>query len=265
MRIRLSITIVAVLAIAFVAAAPPVLGQQSGGGPGGADRGGRRLFQRFVEDAAIVPGGWIEGQVIYADLPGGDRTSAGPLIAFRLAPTLEGGLRFGLLDVDPDSGRGGSGFSDVDLYLKYRLPRGGAHRLAFGALIKAPTADEEEGLGTGKTDVEIFGAYRADLPAVTLVLNAGARYNGDPLMGEAENSLLLGGGILMPATPRLTFIIEGSFETERLEGGENDGRLTTGLQLLGKGGRGGFRGALALPLTDGAPDYEIILGALFTY
>jgi hypothetical protein len=260
MRIRPSILTVAALAVAT-----PVLAQQTGGVAGAADREGRRLFQRFVEDAAIVPGGWIEGQLIYTNLPRGDRTFAGPLIAFRMAPTLEAGLRFGWLDVDPDSGRGGSGFSDVDLYLKYRLPRGGVHRLAFGALIKAPTADDEEGLGTGETDVEIFGAYRADLPAVTLVLNAGARYNGDPPVAETENSILFGGGVLMPATPRLTFIIEGSYETERFEGGEDDGRLITGLQLMGRGRRGGFRGALALPLTDGAPDYEIIFGALFTY
>jgi hypothetical protein len=31
------------------------------------------------------------------------------------------------------------------------------------------------------------------------------------------------------------------------------------------GGRGGFRGALAVPLSDGAPDYEALIGLFFTY
>ncbi len=256
-----------VLVVMLAAAGGAALAREPEGGspPAGADRDGRRVFQRFVEDAAIVPGGWIEGRLVYANLPNGESAFAGPLIAFRLGDSVEAGLRFGFIDVDPDVGSGGSGFSDVDLFLKYRAPRSGPHRAAFGALVKAPTADEEDGIGTGETDVEVFAAYRANLPAVTLAFNAGARLNGDPPGVDVEETILLGAGILMPATHRLTFLIEGSWETERFDGAGNDGRLTTGLQLMGHGGRGGFRAAVALPLTDAAPDYEVIVGALFSY
>ena len=253
--------------IALLGAAGPALAQDPGGGgrTPGFERDSRRLFQRFVEDAAILPGGWIEGRLAYANLPNGETTLLGPLIAFRLAPSLEAGLQFGFLDVDRNSGVNESGFSDVELYLKYRPSHLGRQRLAFGALVKTPTADEQDGLGTGETDVEIFGAYRANLQAVTLVLNAGIRRNGDPPGIDVEDSILFGGGILLPATQRLTLILEWSWETERVDGADDDGRLTTGIQLMGRNGRGGFRAAIALPLTDAAPDYEILAGAFFIY
>ena len=255
------------VAIALLGVAGPALAQDSGSSrrTPGFERDARRLFQRFVQDAAILPGGWIEGRLAYANLPNGETTLLGPLIAFRLAPSLEAGLRFGFLDVDQNPGVNDSGLSDIEVYLKYRPSRLGRQRLAFGALVKAATADESDGLGTGETDVEIFGAYRANLQAVTLVLNAGIRLNGDPPGSNVENSILFGGGILLPATQRLTFILEGSWETERVDGADDDGRLTTGIQLMGRNGRGGFRAAIALPLTDAAPDYEILVGALFTY
>ena len=256
-----------VVAVALLGAPGVALAQDPGGGVGtpGFERDARRLFQRFVEDAAIMPGGWIEGRLAYANLPNGETALLGPLVAFRLAPNLEAGLRFGFIDIERNSGVNESGFSDVDLYLKYRPSRLGRQRLAFGALVKAATADEQDGLGTGETDVEIFGAYRANLQAVTLVLNAGVWLNGDPPGVDSEDSILFGGGVLLPATQRLTFILEGSWESERVDGAGDDGRLTTGFQLMGRNGRGGFRAAVALPLTDPAPEYEVLAGALFTY
>ena len=234
--------------------------------PAVADRGARRLFQRFVEDAAVTPGGWIEAQYRYANVPGASRHDAGPLIAFKVVENLEAGLRFGYADVNSDSGAGGSGLSDIDLYAKYRLP-GGRTRLAFGTLLKAATADEGEGLGTGRTDLELFTAFRADLEAVTLTWNAGVRLNGStaPPVPETENSLLLGAAILMPATGRVTFVVEGTYESGRFEGAEDDARLTVGLQSLGPAQRGGFRAAIGVPLSDGALDYEILAGAFLTY
>jgi hypothetical protein len=248
---------------------PPPVPEVPPGTPGpaaAADRNARRLFQRFVEDAAVAPGGWIEGQVSYENLPGGTRFLAGPVLAFKIVPDVEAGLRFGYVRLDPDAGPAESGLSDLDLYLKYRLP-GGRERFALGALVKAPTADETRGLGTGAADIELFGAFRADLDAVTLVASAGARFNGNPEAPspEGKDSLVLGAGILMPATPRFTLTVEGTYESRRLAGGSSDARLTVGAERLGKGGRGGIRGAVALPLSDGAPDFQVLFGPFLTY
>ena len=230
------------------------------------DRGNRRLFQRFVEDAAITPGGWVEGQYLYENLPDGARHFAGPLLSFKVVTDLEAGMRFGFLHLRPDACPTESGLSDVDLYAKYRLP-GGRGRFALGGLVKAATADEAKGLGTGKTDVEAFGAYRADLEAVTLVANAGIRFNGepDPPAPSARDSILFGGAIVMPATPTVSFVVEATYESKRRVGGRGDARLTAGLQVFGPQRRGGLRGAVAFPLSDGAPDLQMLLGAFLTY
>jgi len=230
------------------------------------DRDDRRLFQRFIEDAAVSSGGWAEMQYRYDNLPGGKTHFIGPLVAFKVVRDVEAGLRFGWLNTRPDTGPNGSGLSDLDLYAKYRFP-GGRARTAVGALVKIPTADEAKGLGTGERDAELFAAWRADLEAVSITANAGFRFNGDPAapLPHTNDTLLLGGGVLLPAFPRLTIVIEGSYETNRIHGAAADGRLTLGMQSRGGRGRGGFRGAVAIPLKDGAPDSEFIAGAFLTY
>ncbi len=255
---------IAVAVPLFLSCWLPATAQNS---PRSPDRDARRLFQRFIEDAVVTPGGWVEGQFIYRNLPGSnDLYTLGPLIAFRAGNDVEAGIRFGYENFDAGQGPDGSGFSDIDLYGKYLFP-GGDTRMALGALLKVPTADEEKRLGTGKPDLELFGAWRANLAGVTLTANAGVRFNGDPdaPLPSSDDSVLLGAGLILPVTPATSFLIEWSFETERVDNGESDSRLTPGFQMMFRGGRGGLRGALGLPLSDGAPDYELIFGMFFAY
>lgn len=231
------------------------------------DRNARRLFERFIEDAAVTPGGFIEGRYVYQNLNDGASHFVGPLIAFKVVKDLEAGITFGFLDRHPDSGPQNSGLSALDMYAKYRLPGSGPGRFALGTRIKSPTSDEGSKFGTGRSDVELFGAFRADLEAVTLVASLGARHNGDPgpSLPAGKDSLLIGAGILMPASPRFTLSLEGTWESKRIEGAKSDARLTVGVQTFGPDLRGGFRGAVAFPLNDGAPDLGVILGAFYTY
>ena len=256
----------ALLALVLLTATGPIAAQTTGGSAPG-DRDSRRLLQRFVEDAAILPGGWAEGQLVYSDLPDdASRWSLGTLLAFNVTDQMEAGLRFSFLKVDADPEPEGSGLSDIDLYAKYRF-HGGAGRCAAGGLVKVPTAGEEEGLGTGQTDVEGFFACRADLAAVTLAGNLGARYNGDPdpPLPVANASMLAGGALLLPISPQNTFLIEATYESERLEDSGSDARLTLGFQGVAHSPGFGFRGGVALPLSDGAPDYEILFGAVYLF
>ncbi|MEK7282390.1 MAG: hypothetical protein AAB249_01155, partial [Acidobacteriota bacterium] len=89
-----------------------------------ADRNDRRLFQRFVEDAAVSTGGWAEILYRYTNHSNGSAHFLGPLVAFKIVNNIEGGLRFGFKDVNPDPGSGESGLSDIDLFAKYRFPGG---------------------------------------------------------------------------------------------------------------------------------------------
>jgi hypothetical protein len=257
-----------VLAVLFLVAASQALAQPAPADPGRPrqEAAARRLFQRFVEDAVIAPGGWVEAQYHYENLVASSRHFVGPLIAFKVIDDLEAGLRFGYVNVRSDAGPDGSGVSDIDLFLKYRLPGGGRGRVALGVLYKAPTADETQGIGTGEPDFEIFTAYRANLEAVTLVASVGARFNGEPQgTSSTEDTFLLGAGLILPATPALAFVVEGTYETERFEGLGSDARLTVGVQAWGAGRRGGLRGAVAIPLNDGAPDVEVFAGAYIAY
>ncbi|HEU4401996.1 MAG TPA: hypothetical protein VFT43_07805 [Candidatus Polarisedimenticolia bacterium] len=262
--------------VACLAAPTPAAAQVGGPAPPAApaprarsratERGERRLFQRFVEDAAIIPGGWLEAQYRYDNFDNGSVHRVGPLVAFKLVDNIEAGLRFGFIDSRPDAGSSESGISDIDLYAKYRLP-GARSRFAVGTLVKTPTADDTRGLGTGKTDLELFGAFRADLEAVTLTANAGVRFNGNPAppLPSIEDTVFVGAAVLLPASPQLTFVIEGTYESRTIKGTGADGRLTLGLQSFGPERRGGFRGAVALPLSDGAPNYQVLLGAFLVY
>lgn len=237
------------------AAAPPM------------NRDARRLFQRFAEDAAIVPSGWAEGQAAYTNLSGnGTYEFLGTQLAFRLNDQAEAGLRLGWAHLDASDAPNGSGLSDIDLYGKYRF-HGSAGHCAVGGLVKVPTADEEKGLGTGSADVEAFGACRADLKAASATANAGVRYNGstDAPLPDARASVLLGGGLLIPTGPRATFVIEATYESERLDGAGSDARLTLGMQWSPPAPGLGFRGAVVLPLSDAAPDSQILFGAVWLY
>ena len=163
--------------------------------PSQADRDSRRLFQRFAEDSAIIPGGWLEGQLSFEHInSGSERAHLDGLFAFSVGETNEAGLKLGFQwfnadDPDPD----GSGIDDIDLYFKHRLKNGASH-CALGGLMKLGIANEDEGLGTGKTDVEGFAACRADTRAATFTGNLGARYNGQPdsPLPDSEVSILAG-------------------------------------------------------------------------
>ncbi|HEV8120511.1 MAG TPA: hypothetical protein VGQ67_05925 [Candidatus Polarisedimenticolia bacterium] len=233
-----------------------------------AERDAQRLFQRFAEDAAIIPGGWVEGRFSWEHFNGGaDRFLLGGLFAFRVAEGAEVGLDFGYEDVDlnePDLN--GSGLSDINVYGKYRL-RGGTSPCALGGLVKIPTADDTKGLGTGKLDFEAFGSCRADLSAVTLTGNLGARYNGspDPPFPDSRASVLAGAGLIFPAGRRMSVVLEASWESERLDGAKNDARLTLGVQGVNARPGWGLRGAVVLPLNDSELDYQGLFGAVYIY
>ena len=247
---------------------PPQQQPQTSPRPSQSDRDSRRLFQRFAEDSAIIPTGWAEGQLSYEHVDHGvERANLDGLFAFALGRTNEAGVRLGFEWLNAESpDADGSGIDDINVYFKHRLFNGESH-CALGGLMKLGIASEEEGLGTGKTDFEFFGACRADTRGATFTGNLGARYNGQPdaPLPDAEVSFLAGGGIILPTGNEVSVVIEATWESERLDGLGNDARLILGLQGVATRPGFGFRGALALPLTDATPDYQILFGAVYLY
>jgi hypothetical protein len=75
---------------------------------------------------------------------------------------------------------------------------------------------------------------------------------------------MMGMGVLVPLTDRLTAVGEGKIESSRFDGGDSDFRLLGGLNWRLKD-RGVARVALALGLTDGAPDAQFLAGYALTF
>ena len=230
-----------------------------------------RLFQRFIQDGAIAPHVWLEGQLrLETNSPvfngdEGERRLLGTILALGLTEELEMGLTLGLVNLDPDNGGSESGLSDMQIYAKYRineLPLS----VTIGGIVKIPTADEEEGLGTGEVDIEGFIAVRKSYGHVDLIGNGGVRFNQDPEIGsiDGRTSILLGGGAIIAVTRTLYNSWELNFESKRYDQGDSTATLTPGL-MWRLGDRGLIRAGIGLGLTDGAPDFEAIGGFVLSY
>lgn len=156
-----------------------------------------------------------------------------------------------------------SGLGDLRLAAAVRLTGGGSHqhRIDLGFSVKLPTADEDEGLGTGEADcrASLSGEYRF----WSLTLFGGAGYNrlGDPPGVELDDvfdayigveSVPLGDRVLISGW------IEGHPE---IEAGVGDRvALGVGLRTLGKVR---FELLGTLGLTRGAEDFAVSAGVAF--
>jgi len=267
MRIRFSQRVLFVMVAAAVAGGP-LWAQTQGAAKSVTNE--NRLFQRFIEDGAVIPGGWVEGQARLQFFDDGEAVSLSPIIAFNVAEDIELGGRVGLLSYNPDPGGTETGFTDMDLYGKIRLTMQPT-QFALGVLLKLPSGDEKKSTlhGTGEMDVAFFGGVRHDFKSLTFVASGGFRINQDPEPGavvpglpasavpEGELSLQLGVGLIVPFTPKLSGVAETSFETERIDGAGSDFRVTLGSEYRA-GESFGMRFAAAGGIGDAAPNFEAI-------
>ena len=75
-----------------------------------------------------------------------------------------------------------SGTGDSKLAFKYRIFDNPKYQMrgAFGLGFKFPTGNDDKGLGTGKTDFEIYGAFSKNFEKIVGHLNLGYIMTGDP-------------------------------------------------------------------------------------
>ena len=75
-----------------------------------------------------------------------------------------------------------SGVGDSKLSFKYRVFDNAQYQMrgAFGIGFKFPTGSDQKGLGTGKTDFEIYTAFSKNFERVVAHLNLGYVMTGDP-------------------------------------------------------------------------------------
>jgi hypothetical protein len=220
-----------------------------------------RMFLTFGQEATLVDRQWWEGQVEYLDLASGfDVTILRLVAAFQPWNQVELGGTVGFGDTDY-----GSGATDLDFWAKYHFGKGGKTEYAAGGLLVVPTGDDAAGLGNDSFAFGGFGSFRHRAKRATFAGNLAVRLNSDGVGNrDGETSFELGGGVIIPTNDKLSFIGEVRFESERLRGYESDLRALGGINLAA-GKSGAFRAALALGLTDGAPDLQVIAGYASTF
>lgn len=231
---------------------------------GGKEIGGvERLHLSFVEDPAHVNHGYVEAGGTFVDYDSRDLTLGQALVAFapRRVPQVEVGARGGFGTIE-FSNTDDSGVTDIDLWGKVHFFRSGTTRMDMGGgvLVTLPTGDHEAGLGHDAIQSKLFMAMSYSLPTAAIVGHMGMRVTGDgstlgfPL--EGTMSPTMGIGIVAPASPTLSLVIEGLYEGERFEGFGEDARATFGFNWQ-INRRGLLRAVTALGLIDEAPDAEI--------
>lgn len=230
-----------------------------------------RLFLSFIEDTALAERQWWEGQAEFTDGDPVDHTLVRGVAAFQPWGRVELGGRIGFGSTDtPTPLPDGSGATDLDVWGKYRFGDGsGSTEFAVGAVATVPTGDDTAGLGFDAFSVSAFGALRHQLERGVLAAHAGARFNGDgQILGgpdlDGEVSAMVGAAWIVPLSDRLTALGEIDFEDGRFRGFDSDLRALGGINWR-VGGDGMVRGAIALGLTDGAPDAQLFLGYAATF
>jgi hypothetical protein len=228
-----------------------------------------RLFLSFAEEATLVDRQWWEGQAEFLDGSGFDARILRGVAAFQPWDQIEFGGRVGFGSTSTTTLPEGSGATDLDLWAKYHFGAGGKTEFAVGAVATIPTGDDAVGLGYDSFAFGAFGSFRHRSKRFVFTGNLGVNTNGGgQVFGtnlSGETSFIGGFGMLIPTGGRVTFVGEARYESERFDGFDSDSRLLGGVNLgVGKGG-GVFRAALAVGLTDGAPDGQLIVGYAATF
>ncbi len=228
---------------------------------------GVRPFMSFIQDAAVAGRAYGEAQFAYADFEGGSSIGLGAQGTYRLMPLLEGGARFAFSSVDPDAGEGESGLVDADVWVRYTLSETPQLRVVAGGMLNLPIGSED--LGEGTFDLEGFGALRYAMTKGVILGHFGLRINADKEKeietpygsGEVDRELqvLFGGGILYPVNEAVTLTGEFTFVSSEIEDGDSGLQLTPGVDYEMASGLK-IRGALALGLSDGAPNLVLMAG-----
>lgn len=156
-----------------------------------------------------------------------------------------------------------SGLGDARLGTSARLFGGGVRVFRADAIldVKAPTADEDKGLGTGEWDLRAGIGTEYRFWSATGFAGAGFTRYGDPAWIELEDAADLYAGIESdPLGGRYVLSAWLEAQEEVVAGVGERSALGVGLRILG---RTRYRVLATVGLSDAAEDFSIGLGVAF--
>jgi hypothetical protein len=131
-----------------------------------------------------------------------------------------------------------------------------------------PTGSEDNGLGNGNFTPGIFGSVRMKVEDGYFLGTVAFTFYGDATIlntdVQGKTATLLGGAYIWEWYPGWLFSGEVTAQSEPYEGYPSDFRATGGVQYVGLKHHI-FRGAIELGLSDGAPDFQLIVGYAYTF
>jgi hypothetical protein len=239
--------------------------------------GNLRLVDNFIQDGAVLRQGWLEAGASYADWGDGHDSTVSARVAFSAMEKMEFGGTFSYLDrtrSDGDvlfgeklsSSMGDNGPGDINLYGKFRF-KTAPRDWSAGLIVKLPTADEGERLGSGSTDYELFLATRQTSAKHAWVGSTSLRWNGDartPGGSSGRTSVAAGGGMIFKMSYSWSFLAEARYETRRYDGGDVDFRIVPTFDFRPTENLA-FRLGFAFGLADGSPNRDVTFGAVFHF
>lgn len=164
----------------------------------------------------------------------------------------------------PSASSSSSGFGDLNLYGRWSHPlREGSSFVTTGS-IKLGTADEEKGLGSGKTDLGLDFSYQKTFSRCSLALSAGYQVLGDPEGIELENGIRGSVSVSLPTSSGDEWSLAFNFSESTNAGAPNATTLSGG---WAKSLESGYLISLytAVGLSDASPDLSVGISVGFGF
>lgn len=160
--------------------------------------------------------------------------------------------------VDSDARETRSGFGDLSLTARYRLPKRalGGFDLDLMSRVKIPTASRQKRLGTGEVDYAVGAELSRDVGRFGPFVSAQYRVNGDPPDRDYHNTVATSVGSIMRLSRRTSVSLAHDYSQSRIRGRNGshmlDGGLTTRLSR-----RMTLGGDAAIGLSKTAPNFRV--------
>jgi hypothetical protein len=157
-----------------------------------------------------------------------------------------------------DSSNGASGVGDLTLGLRYDLPPLMEDRVFLDVTteVKLPTADDDQGLGTGRTDVSLLGSGTVGFGDWWPYVGGGYRVAGSSGRYDTQNGGMVWGGLLWQALEDGTLGAQIDWRRALVE--SSDDPLEAMLYGMWQANEAWSLGIHALAgLSDGSPDFAV--------
>lgn len=224
-----------------------------------------------TEDAGTVEKGFLELELAFDHFRDENRDknyAPSAQLAYGLTERAEVAVASGYIFKNIHEGGQEDGWGDTIGYLKYRLWEEGKGYPAFALKpqVKIPTANEDKGLGSGRTDYGLTAVFTKCFEALhlhpaNLHFNLGYTFIGEKGATDELNLNLAGEYQVMKG-----LVAVGEIQsTQNFNSNRRDDPASILLGLQVQAGKAMVDAGLSLGLNSAAPDYVFTIGATIKF